>query len=123
MEITPRAAAKLQALVAGGGVVRLAIRPGGCAGLSYELAVEPEAWPGDELIAVEGIDVAVDQGSAPYLRTALLDHGEGPNGPAFSMANRSLVGVCGCAGPLPARHELAAPPAHELVWASEGGGG
>src|SRR4051812_33186672 len=76
--------------------LRVGVQPGGCAGLRYEMYLDATRWPEDTVADLDGVPVVIDAASAPYLREARIDFGDGPEGPAFMIANPAVAGVCGC---------------------------
>jgi len=78
--------------------LRVAVRPGGCSGLSYEMFFDSEKAPDDiEQIYGEGaVRVVVDPASAQYLEGASLDYKDGLQGAGFTINNPSAQRTCGC---------------------------
>jgi iron-sulfur cluster assembly accessory protein len=77
--------------------LRVAVQPGGCASLQYDVYLDVAFWDDDMLFEVAGVRVVIDPASAPFLRQATLDILDGPGGPAFAIGNPELMGVCTCA--------------------------
>ncbi len=77
--------------------LRVAVQPGGCASLQYDMYLEVAFWDDDTLFEIAGVRVVIDPASAPFLRLATLDFIDGPGGPAFVIGNPDLMGVCTCA--------------------------
>jgi iron-sulfur cluster assembly protein/iron-sulfur cluster insertion protein len=78
--------------------LRVAVRPGGCSGLSYEMFFDSEKAPDDiEQIYGEGaVRVVVDPASAQYLEGASLDYKDGLQGAGFTINNPNAQRTCGC---------------------------
>jgi len=77
--------------------LRVAVRPGGCSGLSYEMFFDSEKAPDDiEQVYGEGVRVVVDPASAEYLAGASLDYKDGLQGAGFSINNPNATKTCGC---------------------------
>ena len=77
--------------------LRVAVRPGGCSGLSYEMFFDSERAPDDiEQTYGEGVRVVVDPASAEYLSGASLDYKDGLNQAGFSINNPNASRTCGC---------------------------
>ena len=77
--------------------LRVAVRPGGCSGLSYEMFFDSERAPDDiEQVYGEGVRVVVDPASAEYLAGASLDYKDGLQGAGFAINNPSAQRTCGC---------------------------
>ena len=75
--LTDGAAAKVKALLEGEGredlALRVAVQPGGCSGLRYQLFFDERSFEGDIVKAFGGVDVVTDRMSAPYLMGATID--------------------------------------------------
>ena len=77
--------------------LRVAVRPGGCSGLSYEMFFDSEKAPDDiEQTYGEGVRVVVDPASAEYLSGASLDYKDGLQGAGFAINNPNAQRSCGC---------------------------
>ena len=100
MIVTDAAASKVAELIAqedeAGMFLRVAVRPGGCSGLSYEMFFDSEKADDDIINAQAGIEVAVDPASAPYLAGATLDYKDGLQGAGFAINNPNVSKSCGC---------------------------
>lgn len=94
--------------------LRVAVQPGGCAGLQYNLSLDVGFWDDDTIVDVDGVRVVIDPASAPFLRQATVDIQEGPNGPAFAIVNPQMSGVCSCAQHCDAQYFEEEPPAPTL---------
>src|SRR5450756_1519058 len=75
--LTDVAAAKVKSLIASEGrddlVLRIAVQPGGCSGLRYQLELDDRSIDGDVVSEFAGVKVAIDKMSAPYLNGAQID--------------------------------------------------
>jgi iron-sulfur cluster assembly accessory protein len=76
--------------------LRVRVVPGGCSGFSYEMGFDDETEDSDQLFEKEGVKVAIDELSIPYLQGAVLDYKDGLNGTGFSINNPNATGSCGC---------------------------
>lgn len=76
--------------------LRVRIVPGGCSGFSYEMGFDDEPDENDKIIEANGVKVAVDELSYPYLDNSVLDFKDGLNGTGFSIENPDATGTCGC---------------------------
>ena len=77
--------------------LRVAVRPGGCSGLSYEMFFDSERAPDDiEQVYGEGVRVVVDPQSAEYLSGASLDYKDGLQDAGFTINNPNAQRTCGC---------------------------
>ena len=100
MLVTDTAASKIAELIAQeeeeGMFLRVAVRPGGCSGLSYEMFFDSEKADDDIISEQGGINVAVDPASSPYLAGATLDYKDGLQGAGFAINNPNVSKSCGC---------------------------
>jgi len=100
--LTETATSKVQELLAAEDQpelsLRVAVRPGGCSGLSYEMFFDSERAADDiEASYAEGaVRVVVDPASAEYLDGASLDYKEGLQGAGFTINNPNAQRTCGC---------------------------
>ena len=77
--------------------LRVAVRPGGCSGLSYEMFFDSEKAADDiEQTYGEGVRVVVDPASAEYLAGASLDYKDGLQDAGFTINNPNAQRTCGC---------------------------
>jgi len=87
--VTDAAAAKVKSLLAQEGRddlrLRLAVQPGGCSGLIYQLYFDERKLDGDALRDFDGVQVIVDKMSVPYLDGATIDFAD------TSRASRSTT--------------------------------
>ena len=77
--------------------LRVAVRPGGCSGLSYgmEICDEP-ATAEDQIFETLGVKVIVDTASYEYLKGASIDFDDSLSGGGFKINNPNAVKSCGC---------------------------
>lgn len=76
--------------------LRMAVRPGGCSGFSYEMFFDSE-FESDDIIEEFGeVRVVVDPQSAERLRGATLDYKDGLMGAGFAIDNPNVSRSCGC---------------------------
>ncbi len=77
--------------------LRVAVRPGGCSGFSYEMYFDNEI---DELVDMVsdfgGVRVAVDRQSLSFLEGATVDYSDGLQGAGFKVNNPNVSRSCGC---------------------------
>jgi len=76
--------------------LRVAVKGGGCSGLSYELGFTMEKQVGDVEVEKDGVRVLVDLKSQIYLAGTTLDFSSGLNGKGFVFSNPNATGTCGC---------------------------
>ena len=100
MSLTEGAASKVAELLAQEGnaqlALRIAVRPGGCSGYSYEMFFDSEIAGDDLLTTVGDVRVVVDPASAQLLVGATLDYRDGLQGAGFSINNPNAQRTCGC---------------------------
>jgi iron-sulfur cluster assembly accessory protein len=99
--LTDMAASKVKDLLDEEGepelALRLAVRPGGCAGFSYEMFFDSEVGTDDVTADYDGgVKVVVDQTSAQLLEGAVLDYKDGLQASGFSINNPNAQRTCGC---------------------------
>ena len=97
--LTDDATTKVGELIAGEGddnlALRVAVRPGGCSGFSYEMFFDTERADDDLEVNFGGIRVVVDPSSAQLLEGATLDYKDGLNEAGFSIDNPNAQRTCG----------------------------
>ena len=76
--------------------LRVAVQPGGCAGLRYALYFDDQKMEGDMVSRVGDVEVRVDKMSAPYLRGAEIDYVDGLQQSGFAINNPNAKGTCAC---------------------------
>jgi iron-sulfur cluster assembly accessory protein len=98
--LTDAAASKVKDLIDAEGepelALRVAVRPGGCSGFSYELFFDSEVDTTDVTVEHEGVRVVVDPSSAQLLTGAVLDYKDGLQQTGFSINNPNAQRTCGC---------------------------
>ena len=98
--ITDAAADKVQSLIEAEGnqqlALRVAVRPGGCSGLSYEMFFDTDIADDDVRIEHRGVTVIIDPASAQHLGGASLDYKDGLQGAGFAIQNPNATRSCGC---------------------------
>jgi iron-sulfur cluster assembly protein/iron-sulfur cluster insertion protein len=98
--LTDSAAAKVADLLAQEGddslALRVAVRPGGCSGYSYEMFFDSEV-AGDDVVRTFGsVRVVVDPESAELVKGATLDYRDGLQEAGFHITNPNATRTCGC---------------------------
>lgn len=98
--LTDSAATKVQELITAEGddalALRVAVRPGGCSGFSYEMFFDTDVAGDDVTADYSGVKVVVDATSAQMLTGATLDYKDGLNQAGFSIDNPNAQRTCGC---------------------------
>ena len=98
--LTDTAASKVRELLAAEGAddlaLRVAVRPGGCSGFSYEMFFDGDIAPEDEqALFGDAVKVVVDPASAQLLEGATLDYKDGLQS-GFAITNPNATRTCGC---------------------------
>ncbi|WP_307781137.1 MULTISPECIES: iron-sulfur cluster insertion protein ErpA [Rhabdothermincola] len=98
--LTESASGKVKELIAQEGdenlMLRVAVRPGGCSGFSYEMFFDTERDSDDLTAEYGGVTVVVDPSSAQLLTGATLDYKDGLQEAGFSINNPNAQRTCGC---------------------------
>jgi iron-sulfur cluster insertion protein len=98
--LTDTATDKVRSLMEQEGVadlaLRVAVRPGGCSGFSYEMFFDTDVAEDDKTIDYSGVKVVVDPSSASLLEGATLDYKDGLQGAGFAIDNPNAQRTCGC---------------------------
>ena len=98
--ITDIAANKVSELIKQEGddalALRVAVRPGGCSGFSYEMFFDTDVAPDDITTSYGDVRVVVDPSSAQLLDGATLDYKDGLQGAGFTISNPNAQRTCGC---------------------------
>lgn len=76
--------------------LRIAVQPGGCAGMRYALYFDDRELDGDVAADVKGVSVRVDKMSSPYLRGTVIDWVESLAGSGFQIDNPNAQSSCAC---------------------------
>ena len=100
--LTDSAATKAKALLDQEGRddmhLRIAVQPGGCAGLRYQLFFDERSLDGDAAREFEGLNVVVDRMSAPYVQGAVIDFVDTIEKQGFTIDNPNAGSSCACGG-------------------------
>jgi len=98
--LTDHAAAKVKALLEQEGrtdlALRVAVQPGGCSGLRYQLYFDDRSVDGDQVQDFGGVNVVVDKMSQPYLAGASVDFVDTIEKQGFTIDNPNAGGSCAC---------------------------
>ncbi|WP_116995367.1 iron-sulfur cluster insertion protein ErpA [Desertimonas flava] len=101
--LTDNAASKVKELLAAEGAedlaLRVAVRPGGCSGFSYEMFFDGDVAADDEQARFgpdDAVRVIVDAQSAQLLAGATLDYKDGLDQSGFAITNPNATRTCGC---------------------------
>ena len=99
--LTDPAAEKVASLLAQEGrddlALRVAVQPGGCSGLRYQLFFDERSLDGDSVQEYgSGVKVVVDRMSVPYLAGATIDFVDTIEKQGFTIDNPNAGGSCAC---------------------------
>ena len=76
--------------------LRIAVQPGGCSGLIYQLYFDERELDNDAVVDFSGVEVVVDQMSIPYLNGATIDFADTIEKQGFTIDNPNAQGSCAC---------------------------
>ena len=100
VELTDTAAQKVRSLLDQEGRddlrLRVAVQPGGCSGLIYQLYFDERMLDGDRVRDFDGVEVIVDDMSVPYLDGATIDFKDTISEQGFTIDNPNAAGSCAC---------------------------
>ena len=98
--LTEAAASKARSLLDQEGrddlALRIAVQPGGCAGLRYNLFFDDRSLDGDLVVDFAGVNLTVDRMSAPYVQGATIDFVDTIEKQGFTIDNPNATGSCAC---------------------------
>jgi iron-sulfur cluster assembly accessory protein len=98
--LTDVAATKVSSLLAQEGRddlrLRVAVQPGGCSGLRYQLYFDERDIDGDVVSQFGTVQVVTDKMSAPYLTGATIDFVDTIEKQGFTIDNPNATGSCAC---------------------------
>ena len=77
-------------------MLRVAVRPGGCSGFSYEMFFDTDIAADDEVVEYGRVRVVVDPSSSMLLEGASLDYKDGLEESGFAINNPNAERTCGC---------------------------
>ena len=100
MTLTDAAAARVQEVVAnsGGEIVglRVGVKNGGCAGMSYTMELAQTIAPTDEIIEDKGVRVLIDPKAVLFLLGSQMDFRADKLSAGFVFSNPNETSACGC---------------------------
>jgi iron-sulfur cluster assembly accessory protein len=98
--LTEQAQSKVRTLIDAEGRddlrLRVAVQPGGCSGLIYQLYFDEILADGDVVKEFDGVAVVVDKMSVPYLDGASIDFEDTIQKQGFTIDNPNAAGSCAC---------------------------
>jgi iron-sulfur cluster assembly accessory protein len=100
LALTEAAASKVRTLLEQEGRadlrLRVAVQPGGCSGLQYQLFFDERSLDGDNELVIDEVPIVVDRMSAPYLGGATIDFTDTIEQQGFTIDNPNAGGGCAC---------------------------
>ena len=102
LSITDAARQRLMEVASNEGVdpattfLRVAVVPGGCSGLTYDLGWDTTVQEADETVELEGLRFLLDPRSLAYVEGTTLDFSDGLEGQGFHFHNPQAVRTCAC---------------------------
>ena len=100
VNVTDFAVEKIGELIAAEGdpdlALRMAVRPGGCSGFSYEMYFDSQIDASDIVEDFGAVKVVVDPQSAEMVKGSTLDYKDGLMGAGFAIENPNVSRTCGC---------------------------
>jgi iron-sulfur cluster assembly protein len=102
LDITDRARQRLSEVAASEQIqvdqtyLRVAVVPGGCSGLTYDLGWDTTVQATDETVDLGGLRVVLDPRSLAYVEGTTLDFTDGLDGQGFHFHNPQAVRTCAC---------------------------
>jgi iron-sulfur cluster assembly accessory protein len=76
--------------------LRIAVQPGGCSGLRYQLYFDEREMDGDVVSEFGAVEVVTDKMSVPYLSGATIDFVDTIEKQGFTIDNPNATGSCAC---------------------------
>lgn len=76
--------------------LRVAVQPGGCSGLIYQLFFDERLMEDDLVVDFNGVEVVVDRMSSPYIDGATVDFEDTIQKQGFTIDNPNAQGSCAC---------------------------
>jgi iron-sulfur cluster assembly accessory protein len=100
IKLSNEAAVKVASLLAQEGrddlSLRVAVQPGGCSGLRYQLYFDDRSLDGDTVMTYGSVKVVTDKMSTPYLMGATIDFVDTIEKQGFTIDNPNAGGSCAC---------------------------
>jgi iron-sulfur cluster assembly protein len=100
MSLTDAAAARLREIMSNSDRplvgLRVGVKNGGCAGMSYTMEMAEEAKPGDEVVEDKGVRVLIDPKAILFLLGTQMDFQTSKLSSGFVFNNPNQTSACGC---------------------------
>jgi iron-sulfur cluster assembly protein/iron-sulfur cluster insertion protein len=99
--LTEAASVKVAELITAEGAesalaLRIAVKPGGCAGFNYDMYFDSDRLSDDVVREFGPVTVVVDPESAELLSGSTLDYADSLQGAGFHISNPNATRSCGC---------------------------
>jgi iron-sulfur cluster assembly protein len=100
VSLTEAAAARARTFIESAGRpvagLRIGVRNGGCAGMSYTMDLAPEIQPGEEVVEDQGVKIIIAPKDVMFLLGTRLDFAVNKLQASFTFQNPNQTGACGC---------------------------
>ena len=100
ISLSEAAAARVQDIIASADKplfgLRVGVKNGGCAGMSYTMEMAEKANPGDEVVEDKGVRVLVDPKAILFLLGTQMDYETSKLSSGFTFHNPNQTSACGC---------------------------
>ena len=100
IKLSDNAATRIKEIMSGSNKntkgVRIGVKAGGCAGMSYVMEYAKDSNPNDEVIEDKGVKVFVDAGAVMYLLGTEMDYKKEELSSSFVFKNPNETERCGC---------------------------
>jgi iron-sulfur cluster assembly protein len=90
--------------------VRVGVKNGGCAGMTYTMEYAEQAAPADELVEDKGVRVLIDPKAILFLLGTEMDYKVEKLSAQFVFNNPNQTGACGCGESVQLKPAAAAQP-------------
>lgn len=100
VSLTEAAAARARSLIESAGKpvagLRLGVKNGGCAGMTYTMELADEFRPADEVVEDQGVKILIAAKDLMFLLGTQLDYEANKMQASFTFHNPNQTGACGC---------------------------
>lgn len=76
--------------------LRVGVKNGGCAGMSYTMEYATERNPLDEVVEDKGVTILIDPKAVLFLLGTVMDYRTEKLSSGFVFQNPNQTGACGC---------------------------
>ena len=114
MRLTDAAAERIKAVMAKAdrpiAAVRVGVKNGGCAGMTYTMEYAEQLAPADELVEDKGVRVLIDPKAILFLLGTEMDYKVEKLSAQFVFNNPNQTGACGCGESVQLKPAVAVQP-------------